>query len=157
MSYITKLRTAIGHDRILSVACGAIIENEHEEVLLQLRSDTHKYGTPGGNMELGETIMETLIREVKEEINLEIKPQDASIFAIYSGEKSLLIYPNHDEVQYVHFIFYIKIKGDLDFKMDEESLELKFFKREDIPQNLMPNDKIWIEKWKNFDFELKID
>ena len=157
MSYIMNLRQKIGHERILSVACGAIIENENEEILLQLRSDTHMYGTPGGNMELGETLIDTLLREVKEETNLVLDPKDIQLFAVYSGEKSLLIYPNLDEVQYVHFIYHVKVKGKLDLKTDTESLVLNFFKREDIPKNLMPNDKLWIHKWQNADFTLIVD
>ena len=38
MSYIKELRKLIGNKRVICVAAGAILENEKEEILLQLRS-----------------------------------------------------------------------------------------------------------------------
>ena len=53
--------------------CGALIFNPKGEVFLM---KTHKwkgkYVIPGGHIELGETIEESLIREVKEETNLDV-------------------------------------------------------------------------------------
>lgn len=49
-------------------------------------------------MDLGETIYETTIREIKEETNLDIEQENLKIFNIYSGQEQHHIYPNHDEV-----------------------------------------------------------
>lgn len=156
MSYIKELRTLIGHKRIIGVACSAIIEYENK-ILLQLRSDTLNYGTPGGIMELNETIIETLIREVKEETNLEINPKEVTPFGIYSGEKCLMVYPNEDEVEYVIFVFYVKLDSIDLIKKDDESLSLEFFTRDNLPKNIKSSDKLWINKWVNKDFKLIID
>lgn len=156
MSYIKELRSLIGHQRIISVACGAIIEYENK-ILLQLRSDTLDYGTPGGIMELNETIIETLIREIKEETNLQINPEEVNLFGIYSGEKCLMIYPNKDEVEYVVFVFYVKIDSIDLIKKDDESLSLEFFTRDNLPKNIKSSDKLWINKWVNRDFTVIID
>lgn len=57
-------------------------------------------------MNLGETIYETVKREIYEETGLEIN--ELEIFNIYSGEEQHHIYPNGDEVYYVNIIFKTK-------------------------------------------------
>ena len=135
MEYIKKLRSYIGHDPILICACGCLIFNEKDQILLQKRSDDNLWGNPGGSMELGETIYETVIREIKEETNLDIKKTDLKIFNIYSGEEQHHIYPNNDEAYFVNIIFETTIiEGDL--KIDSESKELKFFDLDNLPSNI---------------------
>ncbi|CAI7663214.1 unnamed protein product [Penicillium discolor] len=54
------------------VTGGAIIRDDHGRILLQRRSDYGDWGLPGGGMEPGERIEETMIREVKEETGLDV-------------------------------------------------------------------------------------
>ncbi len=52
---------------------GALIFNEKSEILLiKTHKWHHKYGLPGGKIELGETAENALIREFKEETDLDI-------------------------------------------------------------------------------------
>lgn len=156
MSYIESLRKLVGNKEILSVACGAIIENEHNEILLQLRSDTKDYGVPGGNLELGESLIEALIREVKEETGILISADEAKLFGVYSGNDMLTTYPNGDEVQYVCLIFYVKMDSPDNLAACEESGKIAFYSRKTMPNNLKPSDRIWVEKWMRNDFELEV-
>jgi ADP-ribose pyrophosphatase YjhB (NUDIX family) len=60
---------------IFNIRAYAIIINNKKEVLL---SDEHRFGKsftkfPGGGLEFGEGIKDCLFREIKEELNLEIK------------------------------------------------------------------------------------
>jgi len=135
MEYIKEMRKIVGHKPIMLCACGCLIFNEKGQVLLQKRSDDNLWGNPGGTMELGETIYETIIREIKEETNLEIKAENLKIFNIYSGEEQHHIYPNKDEVYFVNIIFETNKYYD-EIKSDSESIELKFFDISKIPSNI---------------------
>ena len=105
------------------------------QVLLQNRKDDGLWGNPGGCMELGEDIYETVIREIKEETNLDIEKQDLKIFNIYSGEEQHHIYPNGDEAYFVNIIFKTKkVNGNLN--KDYESKDLKFFDIDNLPKNV---------------------
>ena len=57
---------------------GAIIINEHEEVLCALRSENmslpNYWEFPGGKVEPNELVEEAIVREIKEELNCVINP-----------------------------------------------------------------------------------
>ena len=67
---------------------GAIILSEADEVLCALRSPEmslpNYWEFPGGKIEVGESIQEAVIREIKEELNCEIEAFD--IFNDYTHE-----------------------------------------------------------------------
>jgi len=56
---------------------GAIIQNEHDEILCALRSTTmvlpNLWEFPGGKVEKGESLSDAIIREIKEELNCDIE------------------------------------------------------------------------------------
>ena len=56
-----------------SVSANALIFNDQGEVLLSHRTDKDRWNFPGGAMELGETPVEAVIRETKEEIGVDIE------------------------------------------------------------------------------------
>lgn len=135
MDYIQSMRKMVGHHPIMICACGCLIFNERGQVLLQKRSDDHLWGNPGGSMDLGETVYETIIREMKEETNLIIKEEDLNLFHIYSGESQHHIYPNQDEVYMVNIIFECHhYLGELN--PDFESENLKFFDLDHLPDHI---------------------
>lgn len=135
MEYIKNMRKFIGHKPLMICACGCLIFNEKGQVLLQRRSDDGLWGNPGGSMDLGETIYETIIREIKEETNLDIKKENLKIFNIYSGEEQHHIYPNGDEVYFVNIIFETDIYSGK-IVNDTESYELRFFDVDNLPRNI---------------------
>lgn len=143
MEYVKDLRKFIGHDPILMCVCGCLVFNEKNQVLLQRRSDDGLWGNPGGAMNLGETIYETVIREVKEETGLTIAEKDLKIFKIYSGEEQHHIYPNKDEMYFVNILFMTNTYSGT-IRNDFESLELKFFDLDDLPTNITkPFESVW--------------
>ena len=141
MDYIKYLRNMIGHEPVILCACGCIIFNKKGQVLLQRRSDDGLWGNPGGCMELGESIYDTVIREIKEETNISLIKENLKIFNIYSGEEQYHIYPNKDEAYFVNIMFETII-DDIEVEKDEESLDLKFFDLDKIPSNITDVFKI---------------
>ena len=51
-------------------AASAVVTNDAGEILLQRRTDNDLWALPGGTMDLGERIAETVVREVREETGL---------------------------------------------------------------------------------------
>lgn len=122
------------------VTGGAIIKDDRGRILLQKRSDYGDWGLPGGGMEAGETIEETMIREVKEETGLQIK--EYRLFSVYTGPRMEYQYPDGNKVVFVMFLF--NVTADLSNELvagdgtliyndrNNESLQLRFMYIEDI-------------------------
>lgn len=121
------------------VTGGAIIRDQQNRILLQRRSDFGDWGLPGGGMDAGESIEETMIREVYEETGLKIK--EYNLYTVYSGPRMKYRYPDGNEVVFVMFLF--NATADLNGKVfednrliynddNDESLRLEFKLLEDI-------------------------
>ncbi|HEX2618767.1 MAG TPA: NUDIX hydrolase [Phototrophicaceae bacterium] len=140
--YIRHLREKIGHDLLMMPAVAAIIFNDAGEVLLQLRSDNHLWALPGGAIEPGEEPAEAAIREVWEETGLKVIPERIS--GVYGGDNNFTHYPNGDEVAIIAITFVCRVVGGALQIDDDETLELRYFKVDDLPENIMSRHQIRI-------------
>ena len=111
-------------------------------MLLEKRTDTGEWCTPGGAVELGESLEDALKREIKEETNLEFK--NPKLFDMKANVH--MVYPNGDEVYYTDVVYEINdFYGEL--KHDGESTQLRFFDIHNLPDNIMPSQIGYIEKF----------
>lgn len=126
---------------LLQDGAAAIIENDKGQILLQSRADRNKWGLPGGCQEVGESFKETIIREIKEETNLDVKMSDLDIIDIVSGSSRKNSYPNGDVV-YNNTVLYLIKNYTGTLKWNKESKEMKFFDIDDLPNNQNDADLI---------------
>lgn len=77
-------RSLVGHIPMHKPVAVAIILKDNK-VLLQKRADNGMWALHSGGMKLGETYLDTLKRELKEELNIE--PINPKLLGIFSGEK----------------------------------------------------------------------
>lgn len=132
---------------LLQDGAAAIIVNKDGQILLQSRADRDKWGVPGGCQELGERFEDTVIREVKEETNLDVTEDNSELIGIISGNSRRNEYPNGDVVINNTALYCVRnYSGEL--KWDSESKEMKFFDLDNLPIN--QNDPDLIEIYKNF-------
>lgn len=137
---------------LLQDGSAAVIVNERGQILLQSRADRDKWGLPGGCQELGERFQDTIIREVKEETNLDVNEADLELIDIVSGANRRNEYPNGDIVINNTALYCIRnYSGNL--KWDSESKEMKFFDLDNLPKN--QNDPDLIEIYKKSISKLK--
>lgn len=142
MGYIKDMRKYVGHAPIMAVAAMGIIYSEETGILLEKRTDTGEWCTPGGAIEIGETLEEALRREIREETNLEIA--NPRLWDVRANVH--MVYPNQDEVYYTDIVYEInEFSGEL--RHDEESRELAFFALDQLPENIMPTQADYIERF----------
>lgn len=130
---------------LLQDGAAAIIVNDKGQILLQSRADNDRWGLPGGCQELGERFEDTVIREVKEETNLDVSEENLELIAIVSGNSRRNEYPNGDVVINNTALYCVKnYSGEL--KWDSESKDMRFFDLDNLPVN--QNDPDLIEIYK---------
>lgn len=128
---------------LLQDGAAAVIVNDKNQILLQSRADRDKWGLPGGCQELGERFQDTIIREVKEETNLDVNEEDLELLDIVSGASRRNNYQNGDVVINNTALYCIRnYSGEL--KWDSESKNMKFFDLDNLPENQNDPDLIGV-------------
>ena len=68
--YISKIRKHLGHEPILIPHAVAIVFNEQNDVLIEVRQDDGFLDFPGGAIDIAEEVEDALKRELFEETGL---------------------------------------------------------------------------------------
>lgn len=131
-SYLGQLRAAVGNRMLITPGASAVIQDDNGQILLIQRSDNLEWAIPGGSMELGHSVYDTLVREVREETGLEVI--SATLFAIYSEPRFVFTNAFGGEHQPIHFVFRVdEWKGSLITETDE-SVDARFFPADQVPE-----------------------
>jgi 8-oxo-dGTP pyrophosphatase MutT (NUDIX family) len=134
-SYVGKLRAQVGKRLLMVPGTRVFIENEHGQLLMQHRRDFDNWGFLGGNVEEGESLPDCVVREVKEEVGIEI----SNLVPIaFSSDPALetLRYPNGDLCQFYVLMFWTRTWHGEPRVLDEESLDINWFGPDNFPPML---------------------
>ena len=147
-SYVGRLRAQVGSQLLHVPGTRIVIEDRQGRILMQKRSDFGRWGIPGGNVETGESSLETIVREVLEETGLRVENPRAFGFASHP-EFEVITFPNGDVSHFHVLMFYTRdyrgsIGGD-----SGETLELGWFRPEARP-DMLPNMSRSIDAYLRF-------
>lgn len=147
MGYIQNIRKKIGHDRLIAVGAGVFVYKDGK-VLLQKRKDNLCWALHGGVVELGEVVEDAAKRELFEETGLVANKLE--LLGIFSGDDRMYTYPNGDEVYLIGIIYVCNdFSGELLSETDE-TLELKWFDMDNLPQEISPPNIKPLESFVQF-------
>jgi len=147
-SYLGRLRQTVGTRLILMPGARIVIEDRQGRILLQERSDVHRWGLPGGHAEDGEDIVTITEREVAEETGLTIK--DPTPFGFGSDPAfETFVYPNGDQVQSFVMMFFTRDFTGEARVADDESTAVGWFAPDALP-DVLPNMRRTIEAYQRF-------
>ena len=109
----------------------AVIWDGEGRVLLQQRSDGGHWGLPGGSVEIGESVAEAVLREVREETGLSVRV--GRLIGVYSDPAWQIVrYPDGRVWHYVNVCFECAVvEGRL--TTCAESLALAYFDPQRLP------------------------
>ncbi|MDE7191880.1 MAG: NUDIX domain-containing protein [Clostridia bacterium] len=108
----------------------AILINDGK-MLFERRSDCERWSLIGGGLKINETLKECFVREVAEEIGLELQAPEN--FVIYDDPSRIVKYPDGNVLRIITAVFvkYINVDENA-LRVSGESLELRFFNFDEI-------------------------
>lgn len=74
-----------------------VVENDRGEILLIRRSDNDNWALPGGAIDLGESMTQAAVREVKEETGVDC--EITGLVGIYTDPKHVILYTSNGEAR----------------------------------------------------------
>ncbi len=111
-------------------------ENGKKQILLQKRINTgymdEMYDTcASGHLDPNESIVEAIIREAKEEVNIEIAPDDISLAVTYHASEK------ENGIEYLRFYFNLNhdYNGKIEIGEPEKCSELLWSDIDNLPEN----------------------
>ena len=114
----------------LVVGSSAVVADREGSILLQRRSDSGNWALPGGAMDIGETIAQSAIREVKEETGFDVRIE--RIVGIYSDPAHVFAYDDGEVRQEFSICLACTILGG-ELRVSSESTDVRFFSLDDVP------------------------
>lgn len=125
------------------VAVTAFVQDEQDRLLMIRRTDNDMYSIPGGAQDVGESIAQTVTREVKEETGIDALP--TGLIGIYSDPAHVISYSDGEVRQQFSICFRAQPIGG-DIRTSSESSEVLWVNRQDLDKlNIHPSIKLRIK------------
>ncbi len=125
----------------LVLGCAAVILDDQKRVLLQRRSDNGYWGLPGGGVEPGERVTDTVVREVYEETGLRVEV--VRLHGVYSDPAlgQLIRYPDGNVGHIVALTFACRIVGG-EIRVSDESTAVEWHPTDALPEPMTPSHRV---------------
>ena len=131
-SYLSQVRKLINKQELIITAARAVIRDQEGRILFIRRRDNGLWAMPAGGQELGESILDCLKREVKEESGLDVIL--ATPMAIYSQVSIVTASGDPYQLFLVQFLV-DEWSGELVTETDE-TVDARFLDLDELPENI---------------------
>lgn len=132
-------------------AVSAIVTDDHEAILMILRTDNGYWSIPGGGVKPGESLKEATVREVKEETGIDCEV--TGLVGIYSNPSHVAAYDDGEVRQEFSICFTTRMLGG-EVTASSESAEVKFAAPEEIPKlKIHPSIQLRIQHYLDWRIE----
>lgn len=99
----------------------AVVTDAHDRMVLVRRRDNDLWALPGGAMELGESIVDAAVREVKEETGLDV--EITGLVGVYTNPHHVMAYTDGEVRQQFSLCFSTRLLGGV-LQTDSESTDI---------------------------------
>ena len=109
----------------------AVVRDEQGRLLMIHRTDNNLWALPGGGHDIGESIADTVVREVREETDIEVEV--TGLTGIYTNPRHVMAYDNGEVRQQFSICFTARpIGGEL--RTSSESREVRWVDPAELDQ-----------------------
>lgn len=107
----------------------AIVTNDRNEILLVHKTDNDLWALPGGGMDAGEYIADTVVREVREETGIDVRV--TGLVGIYTNPRHVMAYDDGEVRQQCSICFTTERLGG-ELRTSSETSEVEFVSPEGL-------------------------
>lgn len=127
VDYVDDPGAPRAHSVVPSVV--AIVRDEADRVLLIHKTDNNLWALPGGGHEIGESVAETVVREVKEETGYDVEV--TGISGTYTNPNHVMAYEDGEVRQQFSIAFTARLVGG-EARTSSESRKVEWVAPEEI-------------------------
>jgi len=128
--YMSRLRNLVGNEILLVPSVTVLPRDGSGRLLLVRESDSGKWGTIGGAVELGESPAAAAVREAREEAGVEVVL--GPILAAVGGRGYEVEYGNGDRCSYVAVVFQADIVRGAPMPDGRETTAVRWFESSEL-------------------------
>ncbi len=130
--FVRDLRARVGTDPLWLSGVSGVVLDDAGRLLLGRRADSGRWAVVSGIIDPGEEPAVAVVREVREETGVE-----AEVVALTAVSTTPpMTYANGDRAQYLDLCFWCRAVGGEARVADDESLEVAWFARDALPEDL---------------------
>lgn len=127
--FVARLRVHVGNELLLLPSVCAIVFDADDRLLVALH-DNGTWAPPGGAVEPDERPVDAIVREVREELNVDVAVR--GLLGTYGGPEFRVRYANGDEVAYVISAYVCEIVGGRLTPDEAEITDVRFVHRDEL-------------------------
>lgn len=128
--FVARLRAHVGSELLLLPSVCAIVFDTDDRVLVALH-DNGTWAPPGGAVEPDERPVDAVVREVREELNVDVAVR--GLLGTFGGPEFRVTYTNGDQVAYVISAYVCEIVGGQLTPDGSEISDVRFVHRDELP------------------------
>lgn len=141
IDYIDDPTAPVANSVVPSVV--AVVEDDAGRVLLILKTDNNRWALPGGGHEVGESIADTVVREVKEETGFDVEVE--AITGTYTDPGHVMAYDDGEVRQQFSIAFRARLIGG-EARTSSESREVRWLSAVEIAKlDMHPSMRMRLE------------
>jgi mutator protein MutT len=134
--YVLALRQHVGHGLLMITSALGVLWDEEGRVLLTRRHDDGLWGLPGGVVDPGEEPARCVVRELREELGLDVEP--VRLLGITGGPPFRHTFPNGDVTEFTLIFFACRLLGGQPAMLDGEVTDWGYFALDALPPLVAP-------------------
>jgi ADP-ribose pyrophosphatase YjhB (NUDIX family) len=113
----------------LVVATSAVVVDDSGRILMQRRADSGNWALPGGAMDLDESLVDSVVREVKEETGLDVEV--TGLVGTYTDPRHIIAYTDGEVRRQFNVCYTARITGGT-LRGSSESIDVRFIAPGDL-------------------------
>ncbi|MFC4005694.1 NUDIX domain-containing protein [Nonomuraea purpurea] len=128
--FLARIREKVGSDLLVLPSASGFVFDDAGRALVAEHGDMGLWAVPGGGIDPDERPEDAVVRELREELDIEIEARE--LIGAYGGPEFRTLYPNGHQVAYVVMVFGCVIVSGEPKPDGEEIIDCRWVTEEEL-------------------------